>query len=367
MYQSLLDRRQQMMKESSIFVFDLSKEINLIPFRPLLALMYITGSLPVVPGCYIKCGGDYGHLSYKPRRLERDDHLIIVKLQNSFNKKHTKLLIDAFVEDLSDDTLIKIGKMIKKFVRTKKHSTKEQKRLFKQIITLDLSTSLSEKSKKAVLRYWFSDAMVGPICITRSLSYMEFEDDALAADVLCSKTIQKLKESVPSFSECWKFKINYVIFMDKHYFCITGAENETMQYPLQIASPYIGLMDSTPISPPVKESIVKKYETYHVEGYPQTTYYGYNQVIVKNEQGKFRLKLNYALGVFLGLLTNLNQVVNGARFERWCTSTESVGWEIWSGRHEQIKLKDYRMMLQQNANLQREILQLKEALKQQGK
>ena len=367
MYQSLLVRRQEMMKESSIFVFDLSKEINLIPFQPLFGLMYITGSLPVIPGCYFKCGADYGQLSYKPRRMERDDHLIIIKLPNCFNEKQTKLLINAFMEDLSDDYLIKIGKMMKQFVRTKQHCTKEQKRLFKEIINLDLSTSLSKKSKKAVLRFWFSDAMVGPICITRLLGCIEFDDNALTADALCSKTIQKLKESVSSFSAIWKFKMNYVIFIDKHYFGITGRENDTMHYPLQIGVNYIGLIDTTPISPPVKESIVKEFQTHYVEGYPKTKQYGYNTVIVKNEQGRFRVKLNYGLGVFSGMLSCLIQVVNGARFERWCKSTEGVGWEIWSGRHEQIKLKDYRMMLQQNANLQREILQLKQALKEQGK
>ena len=368
MYQSLLVRRQKMMKESSIFVFDLSKEINLIPLRPLFCLMYVTGSLPVIPGCYIKCGRDYGQLSYKPTRLERDDHLIIVKLPNSFDEKYTKLFINAFMEDLTDDIVIKIGKMMKQFVTTKQDYTKEQKQLFKEIIDLDLSTSLSEKSKKAVLRYWFSDAMVGPICITRLLGYIEFDDDeALTADSLCSKTIQKLKDSVSSFSAIWKFKMNYVIFMDKHYFGITGRENDIMHYPLEIVASYIGLIDTTPISPPLKESIVKEYQKQYIQGYPETNQYAYNKVIVKNEKGKFRVKVNYGRGVFLGMLSCLIQVVNGARFERWCKGTEGVGWEIWSGRHEQIKLKDYRMMLQQNANLQREILQLKQALKEQGK
>ena len=41
------------------------------------------------------------------------------------------------------------------------------------------------------------------------------------------------------------------------------------------------------------------------------------------------------------------EVVNGERFDCWCRFTEGVRWEIWSGRDEQNKLKDYRKMKQE--------------------
>ena len=370
-YASLLLRQQGMMKESSIFVFDLSKELNICPMDTFSALLYVTGFLPVIPGSLINCDG-YGHLSFKPRQLERDDHLIIVKLPHKWSRTDVDKMVDVLLQNLPEDELLKIGQMLQKFISTKKELTRDQKTFVNSISNLDLSNKLNHDTKHKILSCWFSNVMVGPFCITRTLDYIEFNNNnnnALSDDDISCEIINKLKNCLED-STFWKFKMDYMIIMDKNYFTISGRENELMKYPLQIQCNYVALKDIVPIHHRQKETIKvrsnKKYiyiDTQDDDIDSKSDCNSYQTLIIENEQGKLRLELDYGVGVFCGMMTRLMEVVNGQRFDDWCTHAHDVKWEIWFGRDEQNKLKDIRKMKQENVKLQKEIERLQQALR----
>ena len=366
-YASLLLRQQGMMKESSIFVFDLSKELNICPMDTLSALLYVTGFLPVIHGSLINCD-DYGDLSFKPRQLERDDHLIIVKLAHKWSTTDVDKMVDVLVQNLPEDELLKIGQMLQKFISTKKEYTTDQKKFVKSIRNFDLSNRLNQNTKHKILSCWFSNVMVGPFCITRTLEYIEFNNNNNAlsdADISC-EIINKLKNCMEdSIKTFWKFNMDYMIIMDKNYFAISGRENELMKYPLQIECNYVALKDIVPIHYRQKETIKVRSKKKYIDTQDdsKTDSKSYQTLIIENEQGKLRLELDYGVGVFCGMMTRLMEVVNGQRFDDWCTYAHDVKWEIWFGRDEQNKLKDIRKMKEENVKLQQEITRLQQALR----
>lgn len=356
------------MKESSIFVFDLSKELNICPMDTLSALLYVTGFLPVIPGSLINCAG-YGHLSFKPRQLERDDHLIIVKLPHKWSTTDVDKMVDVLLQNLPEDELLKIGQMLQKFISTKKEYATDQKTFVNSMRNLDLSNKLDQNTKHTILSCWFSNVMVGPFCITRALEYIEFSnnnnnDNALSDDDISCEITNKLKNCVDD-SKFWKFNMDYMIIMDKNYFAISGRENELMKYPLQIQCNYVALKDIVPIHHREKETIKVRSNKQYIDAQDdsKTDYNSYQTLIIENEQGKLRLELDYGVGVFCGMMSRLMEVVNGQRFDDWCTYAHDVKWEIWFGRDEQNKLKDIRKMKQENVKLQQEIARLQQALR----
>ena len=271
-YASLLVRQEQMMKDSSIFVFDVSKELLIVPMDPLFVLLYVTELLPVVPSITQSCGG-FGNLASTPTQLEREP--------NKWTKKEVLAIVNAFVQDLPESTFIKIGAMLQKFIATKKQPTRSQKvEAFPKIKNLQLSSRLTQRTKQLILKLWFSNAIEGPFCITRALDYMEFDNDGLSAHAIRCQTLTKLKKRLPS-TEFWAFKMQFIIIMDKHYFVLSGRENEMMKYRLEIPFCYIGLRDIVPITPWVKEIAVAQYQQLYIQGFEKIDCNGYRMVIVK--------------------------------------------------------------------------------------
>ena len=347
------------MKESSIFVFDLSKESNLVPLDPYSLLLYIAGLLPAIPGILIPCG-DYGYASFRPAKLERDDHLILIKLTNKLDPQNLEHVIDAFCDDLGTDVFIKVGKMMKKVITTMKKRKKKQS-VFDQICNLVLTGTMIKTTKKEILHLWFSDAILGPIFITRSLELIEFDEAVESKAIYCSTT-NKLKAKM-SF---WQFTMDHVILMDKNYFIINGKDCEDMDYPMEVQHNYIGLKDQNSKIQSVKETFLCNFEKKYLHNFDKIDYNSYHVILVKTASGSKRLKVQYGAGVFYGIFTTLIEIVNGMRFDEWRKNTPNVGWELWLGRDEQSKLQDYRMMKQENIKLQREIEKLRKQLRNQS-
>lgn len=362
-------RQEARMKESSLIVFDLAKELHLLSLQPLTILLYVIGSLPAVPGILIRCG-ELGLLSFKPAQLDRDDLLTIVKGSNKLSKEDLKIIINVLADELIEDNFIKIGKLMQKFISTKrKEVSRDDASALRRIKYLGLSpTELTRNTKKSILKLWFSDIISGPLFITRSLDYIEFDGDKgrHASDLDCG-VVNKLKKRVSGSSGFWCYRMNYVIVMDKNFFCISGAANEDMNYPLEVWTrySYIGLRDFAPERYfQVKEKVVQCYQKHYLEGYDQEKCNVYRMLTVKNKQGKCRLKLHYGNSVFHGMMIALIREVNSLRFDLWCRAADGVGWTLWSGLDEQKKLKDYRNFNEKNKKLQRQVLKLKAALQE---
>ena len=361
-------RQEARMKESSLVVLDLAKELHFVSMQPLPILLYVIRQLVAVPGFVRSC--KFGYLSFKPVQLDRDDLLTIVKAHNRLDDTDLKTIIDILASQLTEDNFIKIGKLMQKFISTKnKKGSTVDKALLRKIENLELSaTELRKSTKIRILKLWFSDVINGPIFITRSLDYIEFGGaKGISASELGCGVVNKLKGRLSGRCVAfWQRRMNYVIVMDKNYFCISGAANEAMNYPLQVWSrySYIGLRDfATNRYYRVKERVVEFYQWHYLEGHNEEPCTGYRMVAVKNNQGKYRLKLDYGAKVFYGMMTALMREVNSLRFDLWCTAAAGVGWTLWSGLDEQNKLKDYRHLNQRNKKLERQVLELEAALR----
>ena len=365
-YQSLLSHQQEKMKESEIFVFDLSKETNISCLDPYFVLLYIIGELPVVPGMIVEAASHIvgRRVSFKPAKMQRDDHLVICKYPPEYFSYKVQI-IKTIASDLSDEKFVKIAELMKQRISTitkvKKKNHKKIKH-FKRIkeINLTSSSKLSMETKIEILNLWFSDAITGPICITRSLAVMEFPDE-LTSDVLMNETTKKIKDVV-GIHNFWQFKFNHLMLVDQHFFLISGQESFDMDFPIDIGISYVGLRESGQKLQNIKETIEKIGDKKYLKTYKETDDVAFYTEIVKNESGQFRLKLEYGKSVFCGVQQELIKMINSDRFYTWCKTTQGVKWEIWFGRDEQDKLTDYRKLTRINLELQQQIAVLEQQL-----
>ena len=358
-YQSLMTRQESLMKESKLFVFDLAKETNFSCLDPYSLLLYLTGSLPAVPGT-LNNAGNLGWLSYRPPNMERDDHLVIVKSNEQYPEEHLKVMIETIASDLNEDEFIKIGFLMKKRILTIKKKSKTKGQFYKRIKSIDLESPFSKESKIEILNLWFSDAICGAFCITRTLELIDYPN-FLTSDALMNATSAKIK-AVFGTQNFWNFQMNYLILIDQNYFLIGGEESEDMDFPLDIKYNYIGLRESGQKLQNVKEKPIFTFGKQYLNGYEKIDENEWHAVAVKHVNGRVRLKLEYGDNVFYGVQQELIKVINNSRFNTWCTGTDDVKWEIWFGRDEQDKLSDYRTLKQRNRELQKQIQQLKAAL-----
>lgn len=368
-YQSLLSQQQEKMKESEIFVFDLSKEINISCLDPYFVLLYIIGELPVVPGMTVEAASQIvgRRVSFKPAKMQRDDHLVICKYHPEYFSYKVQIIQTlAESSDLNDEKFVKIAELMKQRVSTiikvkkKNHNKVKYFDMIKDI-NLTSSSKLSLQTKMQILNLWFSDAITGPICITRSLEVMEFPDE-LTSDVLMNETTKKIRDVVGKHN-FWQFKFNHLMLVDQHYYLISGQESFVMNFPDEIGISYVGLRESGQKLQNIKETIEKsgdkKYLKTSSKASEDVAFY---TELVKNESGQFRLKLKYGKDVFGRVQQELIKIINSDTFYTWCKTTQGVKWEIWFGRDEQDKLTDYRELTRINLELQQQIAVLEEQL-----
>ena len=348
------------MTESSIFVFDLSKETNLICMDAYCLLLYITGLLPLIPGKLLETT-PLGKLSYRPAKLQRDDHLVIVKIENPFTANQLKLLIQTIPDYISDAKLIIIAQIMQQITATIVQPNNAQQPLFDRIRNIKLTEQLSKETKIEILHLWFTNAISGLFCITRSLEFIEFDKPLSAKSISCELT-NKLKQlDEAEWRLCWENEMDHVILMDTNYYIIPGKYKFIINYPMDVIYPYIGLREPNAKLQHIDESVVAICGKGFLQNYDEIEYNAYYVVVVQNKSGKKRLKLKYRAGVFYGIVKQLIQIVNGLEFHDWCKNTAGVKWEIWFGRDEQDKLSDYRYLKEQNIKLQQQLQQLKEA------
>lgn len=368
-YQSLLSQQQEKMKESEIFVFDLSKETNVSCLDPYFVLLYIIGELPVVPGMTVDTASHVvgRRVSFKPAKMQRDDHLVICKYHPEyFSYKLQIIQTIAESPDLSDEKFVKIAELMKQRISTirklkkKNHNKIKHFQMIKDI-NLTSSSKLSLQTKREILNLWFSDAITGPICITRSLEVIEFSDE-LTSDVLMNETTKKIRNVVGKHN-FWQFKFNHLMLVDQHYFLISEQESVAMNFPAEIGISYVGLRESGQKLQNIKETIEKIGDKKYLKRCSKATDdVAFYTEVVKNESGQFRLKLEYGKDVFGRVQQELIKMINSDRFYTWCKTTQGVKWEIWFGRDEQDKLTDYRELTRINLELQQQIAVLEEQL-----
>ena len=372
-----MDRQQKLIEESKNIVFDISKPDNLWTLNDYMLLLYLWGKLPAIPGVGIKLGLDKGtgrwrSAAFCPANQERDDHVVLIKdCLPPRSERDEKVIICQLISDFGDDKFHKLICEMKKIVVTRTTKSRKRQKLYDRISAINNNAqSLSTKVKVEALKLWFSHAITGPYCITRSLDLVTSNVTLNGGAISCETTRRiGMKLGVNNF---WNFDINYFNFVDDDYYVINGGDSKELNFPKCLHYQYIGVRQPGIKYKIVSEQVVHEAKSDYINGGERIKDNLIQPVIVKEmETGIFRAKLIYGRNILDGMHDKLMAIVNGQGFSDWCSSK---GWEIWNGRDEQTKLSDYRLLkmhLEQSKNdkeqLQKEILQLKRELEREKK
>ena len=360
------------MKDSTNIVFDIAKPDNFWCCDPYILLLYLWGKLPAIPGIESQLlfinNGTEGIIptAFGPANQQRDDHMIIVKREQGPPSQPVQdAIISQFMQDFNDDKFIQLITQMKYIVTTKSTTSPVKQELFNIITNINIAcTPLSTETKIQALKCWFSNAITGPYCITRSLdvvtSNLKLNQGAIECD---STTKIRSKLNIDGF---WKFSIQYLNLIDNKYYVINGKQSDDLNFPQDIAIfDYVGIREPANKYDEVPEQIIHRFQVTYLTGKDKIDDNMIQGLLVTNNQTqRFRIKLIYGKNVSRGIHSNLMTIINGQRFNDWCVET---GLEIWNGRDEQTKISDYRLLklhLKQSQNdnhkLQQEILALKQ-------
>ena len=168
--------QHRLIEESKNIAFDISKQDNLWCCNDYMLLLYLWGKLPAIPGLAMKIGKDketgrWVTAAFGPANQERGDHVVLMKnYQPSRSKCVLRVIICQLITDFGDDKFDQLICEMKKFILTKTRKSRKKQKLFGGISTIkNNGSSLSQKMKVKALELWFSHAITGPKCITRSL------------------------------------------------------------------------------------------------------------------------------------------------------------------------------------------------------
>ena len=101
------------MTESKLFVFDTAKETNISCLTPYSALLYVIRKLLVISGKIFDVS-KHASSSFKPIKLELDDHSMIVRHKENLSTKRMNKVIDIIISQFHDAKLVNVGELIKK-------------------------------------------------------------------------------------------------------------------------------------------------------------------------------------------------------------------------------------------------------------
>ena len=346
-YNSLITQQQEKLGESSLLIYDTGRYANFYGLTPYHLLLYILNKQPWIAG--VLHDTSHGQYSYGPRGWERDDHVVLVKEKNQLKDDETNELIEKLAENLSKDEVDKIQRIMQKFIATK--SENKDNNIINSLNIENKEINFKEETIRT-LQSWFNDFLLGPFCITRSICYDN--SVSLTATQLADPLTAKLLNEMKSVDDLWSFEADYLLLLDSNYFVISGKNNEEMQWIPQIPCNYIAIAEQQQLVETEKYEYIYKYQKKGITGFSNNDgQIFFQEVIVKYANGDKQLKLEYGGHTFLGVANIVSEIMNSIRFQQWRES-DTVKLNLWAGRDEVEKIKDYRNMKNQITELRNE-------------
>ena len=346
-YKSLLTQQQQKLSESSLLIYDTGRYANFYGLTPYNLLLYILKKQPWIAG--VIHDTSVGKFSYGPRGWVRDDHVVLVKEKCKLKDSEKNELIDKLSDNLSKEEVDIIQRIMQKFIATKGNDK-----------GCDIINSLNVEKKEVdlkiesikTIKMWFDNVVLGPFCITRSVCY----DDSvnLTAAQLADPLTAKLLNEMEMVEDFWCFEVNYLLLLDSNYFIISGKNNEEMQWISEIPCYYIGIAEQQQLVATEQYDSIYKYPKKGITGYSNVNdKIFFQEVIVEYNNADKQLKMEYGGHTFLGVGNIITEIMNSIRFQQWMQG-DGVKLNLWLGRDEVEKIKDYRTMKTQITELQNE-------------
>ena len=349
--------QERQVKESRIMIFNTSSRSKWYGFEPYHMLLYIIGKQPWHIGELHDGGTGYGRLGYRDPDWARDSHAVLFKTSLDLEEEQVTELVGCLAEALEDEDVDKLLKvMIKRMsTMTTNDDNKETIQTLKALDKKIVGERIFEKEqRKVILKGWFTDVIVGPIGITRSLSVQNAEKSKDFMDPITEYVVDEMSTDI------YGIDVDKVTILDHKCFYITGEAAEEMEWPKEVMTEFIQIGVPGQYLADKKVRIEKKYKKMYLENYDETKETEYRVCVAKTGEVKF-LRLLYGEEVFLGVNSALIDIINSRSFFLWRKS-KCVDWDLWSGNKEDDKLYDHRQLLKANLRLKQENEKLKEEL-----
>ena len=362
-YASFITLQQQKRQESALIIYDTSKKAKFYGFNPLQLLSYLIGHQPWAVN-FAEDVDKYGTLAFVDTEWDRDDHAVIVKQRNKMDKQTLETVIDILAEELTYENIeIILMTMTKRMTTLEEKEMDEYEMKDMQSITKIEKSNVNEefdiKTVKNILKIWFSNSIVGPFLITRSLSIHYVDDYDSILDPLTRKIQNGMMEDI------FEKMVDHIVMLDERYFLISGKDAYDMIWPSDINCDFIAVTDETAKVEKENTKILKKFEVKYAEGLTEANQTKYRICVERGQKGKY-LRLHFGGIVFYGVNNILYKILNSEPFNEWINSTE-VKLELWFGRDEKNKIDDHRNLIKMNQELQLENERLKQEIEIQKK
>ena len=345
--------QQELKKESALIIYDTSKKSKFHGFGPYQLLMYMTQRQPWAIAMTVQYG-DHGPLAFVDREWSRDSHAVLVKHPNALNQKDTRKLINILALKLKDEEIEMILKrMVKRMASIRGSSNDDERKEMDRIIDIEARNENGRfdlKRKKEILHYWFSDIIIGPLLITRTLGLQELSHSSEIMDPLTTRLRLRMN---PKFYE---FDVDHITILDDLYFLIPGGDAHDMQWPPEVRCAFVAVTED---EQDVKSETFKVLESFDEKYVNQLKS---KETVVRTSvcmsgSDKY-LQCEYGGYVFLGINNVLFQIFNSTKFNYWAGST-NVKLDLWFGRNEKDKIHDHRVYTEMIKMLKLENLKLK--------
>ena len=354
-YQSLMVLQQAQKEESKIMIFDTSRPTRFYGFSPLSLLSYMKGEQrwAIALGLEVQ---PFGHLSFKDTEWDRDMVAVLVKQKNEMSAGIVDSVIDILLDVLEDPFIETLLHTMVKRTSSVDEKQKDEDDI-KSLAALEEGPGqepYDDDTRRAILKLWFGNAVVGPFAITRSISIQRVKNlDCLlgpAAGAVRNRMAQRI------FHE----EVDHITILDDDYYMISGGDAQDMKWPDDVTCDFLAVADKGQQVEVKQTQRIKSFGKQYVEGRPKSTKTMFSIRVEDDGTGKY-LRLKYGSGVFGEVNNVIARIVNTISFTKWLKSRE-IGLELWYGRDEKDKIDDHRKLIKLYQELQEENKELRKLL-----
>ena len=353
-HESLISQQKHEEGESNMIVVDHSRGHHICCKSPYELYRYISGDMPYTWGESVPVDGESEKYGFVPVNVKRDDHILIVKAVNDLDIQQTRTVIQSIVRDGNPKDVVQILKIMKQISKTMDHE--DQDLNHKQLKSLKITNENYNQSAPAVLTLWFADWVCGPVFITRALTKWDMK---LSSSVVADDNTRELMKKDNEF---FKFKTQYILNLDSEYFVLPGDCMENMDYPKEIVVDYVLITDPGDYNTQRKFKILKIVHADYLDDDSDEDY-KYTTCLVEDAETKQkRCKLFYGDEVFMGIASEMREIVNREDFRKW--TKNKAGLDLWAGTGENEKIADVRDLKKKLKDMMEENAKLKSKLRE---
>ena len=354
----MINNAENLKDESQNIIYDLSKNSKFHGMHPYQMLMYLLGYQPWTISVAFDCAvnGVNELMAFDDIDWTRDSHCVLVKKPTDWTHDYTICIIECLFAELTTGQLQIIQKLMIKYSSTL-NPNELLSQMCHRISTLKLDT---QEDAIILLHYWFTDIIVGPLLITRSLKQLQLNEYDLLIDPVTNSLIQKI--TAAKLENFYSFDVKSITMLDDQYFVISAKDKKRMKWPNDVQVDFVSIRHHHQQRQFDDSETVDTLNVGHIN-HPQLHKCAATRYIcsIYKQNERHFLGIAYGSAVFPNVNNVLIKIFNSMEFHRWAES-RYVNLKIWFGRDEMKKINNIRNLQKINQQLQDEIKELQEQL-----